>query len=260
MELLDPIYALAREAGEIIQTYAGRKHGIMHKSDASPVTDADIAADRHIKAGLKKLAPPIPIVSEEDSPLAEGPPGEVYFLLDPLDGTRSFVRGHGSYTVNIGLITGTKPVMGVIVDPQEKCGYIGAAHHGAWRLKADGIKEKIHMRDVPREGLSVFVSHAQKSPKSEEFLSQFSVHEKIAIASSIKFCRLAEGMGDMYVRCGPTSEWDTAAGQAIAEAAGGIMTTLSGAPFTYGKPGWRNGPFVVAKNPLVFNGPRAGVG
>jgi len=244
-DLLPPVIDLTRRAGALIMSHYKQGGLVDRKLDASPVTEADRAADRLIVAALKILAPHIPVVSEEgDKP--DAAQEDCFWLVDPLDGTKSFVRGSGYFTVNIGLIGGNKtPIMGAIYDPVEKVMYYGSAD-GAF-CEREGKASPIRVRkNAGGNPLAALVSHAHLNTATEEYLSSQPIAERIPCASSIKFCWLAEGKADLYPRFGPTMEWDTAAGHAILLAAGGRMTTPEGEPFLYGKKGFLNGNFIAS--------------
>ena len=243
-ELLLPAVEIAREAGRIIMGHYRSGDTVDRKEDASPVTEADRAADRYIVEKLKVLAPSILSVSEEGAKPAVAN-ADYFWLIDPLDGTKSFIRGKGYFTVNIGLIRGVDktPVMGVIYDPVNDKMYYGSGK-GAFR-NTQGHIEQIYGRK--NEGAPVaIVSHSHLDEATEEYLRTHNISERIPCASSIKFCWLAEGKGSVYPRFGPTMEWDTAAGHAILAAAGGTMLTPEGKPFLYGKPNFLNGNFVAS--------------
>ncbi len=243
--LFHAIAGLAREAGRSIMTHFSGARASRAKADQSPVTEADLAAHAVILEGLKRFAPDIPIVSEEDEQLAGGAPGRRYWLVDPLDGTKSFVRGSGEFTVNIGLIEDGYPVMGAIHIPASDMLYYGKEGAGCFRRKGEGEEEAIRARSAPEEGVYVLKSSHHASAHVDAYLKDFRVLDANAVASSMKFCRIAEGEADLYPRFGPTMEWDTAAGQAIVEAAGGTVKCLDGKRFAYGKAQWRNPPFIV---------------
>ncbi len=240
--LLPPLILAAQEAGTVIMGFYRAGTEVTRKEDASPVTEADRAADRHIVAALHALTPDWPVVSEEgDKPDVTG--ADYFWLVDPLDGTKSFVRGEGYFTVNIGLIHLGHPVLGVIYDPAGGTLYAGS-EEGAFRMQAGGVAQPIRARGVtpPRTAL---ISHSHINRATEDYLTAQGITERIPCASSIKFCWLAEGRADIYPRFGATMEWDTAAGHAILLSAGGRMTTAEGMPFVYGKSGFLNGNFIA---------------
>ena len=213
------------------------------KEDESPVTDADIAANRLIVEALQKLTPDIPVIAEEDTE-----PGQedhrLFWLVDPLDGTRSFVRGETEFTVNIGLVQDGQPVFGVLCAPPQETLYWGVKGQGAFRRIKGGKPERIHTRK-PGGGLVVVRSQSHPSAKTSAYLDTLNIKQNIGMSSAIKFCLVAEGNADIYPRFGRTMEWDTAAGQAVVEAAGGRVETADGKPFTYGKPGFENPAFIA---------------
>lgn len=214
-----------------------------HKEDKSPVTDADIAANRFICEALLKLAPDIPVVAEEDEPLSLGGYSR-FWLVDPLDGTKSFVRGESEFSVNIALVENRRPVLGVLCAPPPDILYYAAKGTGAFRRAADGRAERIATRAAP-EKITVTRSKSHPSPAAGVFLQGFTIGETISMSSAIKFGLVAEGRADIYPRFGRTMEWDTAAGHAIIEEAGGRLETAEGEPLLYGKPGFANPPFIA---------------
>lgn len=234
----------AREAGRLIMTYFEGNMNTRKKEDHSPVTDADIAANVLIVKALQAMAPGIAIVAEEDDVLADTGHA-TFWLVDPLDGTRSFVRGEKEFTVNIGLIEGGKPVLGVIYVPATGVLYYGRVGHGAFRVVDGGVVEKIQVRVPADDGVVVVKSRSHPSAATQAFLNTVTVKEMIPGSSSVKFCQVAEGSADMYPRFGRTMEWDTAAGHAILEAAGGRVVNVDGSPFLYGKTGYENPPFIA---------------
>ncbi|MGG5808385.1 3'(2'),5'-bisphosphate nucleotidase CysQ [Falsiroseomonas sp. CW058] len=252
--LLPHLVAIAAEAGARIIAIRQRPHAVAGKADGSPVTEADLAAEAVIAAGLAQVAPGIPVVSEEDAH-RPAPPGDGAFLLvDPLDGTREFLGQSGEFTVNIALIEGGRPVCGVVYAPALSRIWRGAVGHGAEHAVlppgADAgaaAWTPSLARPRPDEGWTAVASRSHLDAETRDFLARLPVAESRSIGSSLKFCLVADGEADVYPRFGPTCEWDTAAGQAVLEAAGGRVTRPDGAPFLYGKAaqGYRNGPFVA---------------
>ena len=244
--LLPQLVALAERAGQVIlEHYQGRIE-VRAKADASPVTAADEAAEAVILEGLDQLSPEIPVVAEEkvaagDIPELEGQP---FWLVDPLDGTKEFLSKNGEFTVNIALIDGDRPVLGVVLAPALGKAWWGAAGEGAW-VRSDGDAEQIAVRKAPERGLVAVASRSHADAETEAFLDEAGVAERISAGSSLKFCLIAEGKADLYPRFGTTMEWDTAAGHAVLLAAGGRVTTRDGQPFTYRKPHFRN-PGLIA--------------
>lgn len=249
-ELLELAAGLASRAGEAI--LAVRAHGfdVRRKRDASPVTVADTEAEAIIVAGLREAVPDIAVIAEEE--VAGGritAPSREYWLVDPLDGTREFAAGHEEFAVNIGLVRDGRACLGVVGVPALGELFGGIVGQGAWKRDQAG-ERPIHARPPPADGLVVLASryHAD-NPRLDAFLAGRKVARIINFGSSVKFCRLAEGVADLYPRFGRTMEWDTAAPQALLEAAGGTVRTLEGAPFRYSKPGWENPHFVCTGVP-----------
>lgn len=245
--LIDPVCHLACEAGEKIMGYYGQESlAAEQKADNSPVTAADLAAHHHIVEILSHLTPDVPIVSEENNHQPDLSAHESFWLVDPLDGTKSFIRGTGEFTVNIALIEKRVPVFGVIYIPAKNRLFYGSADLGAFKHEPDDYPRKICARVQPEEGVSVVVSHSHLTPETEDFLRQVTVADRVSAASSLKFCVVAEGKADLYPRFGRTMEWDTAAGHAILLAAGGQVLTPEGTPLFYGKTDFANGYFIAS--------------
>lgn len=236
---------ITEAAGACIMPYFRREHGARKKADRSPVTDADLAAHDYIHAQLAAHFPGVPVISEEDAAHASLAGAEYFFLVDPLDGTRSFVRGEDEFTVNIGLIERARPVFGAIGAPARGVTYWGGVDAPPMRSRAGAQAEAIHARPTPQEGVTLTRSRAHPSAVSEAFLASLTIAGLKPASSSIKFCWVAEGSADIYPRFGRTMEWDTAAGHAIVNAAGGRMTQADGQEFLYCKPGFENPAFVV---------------
>ena len=238
---------IARHAGaEILKIYDS-DFATNRKPDQSPVTAADLAAEAVILPALRRLATDILIISEEDSHQSGLPlqAPERFWLVDPLDGTKEFVARNGEFTVNIALVEHGKPVLGIVHVPvlrQTYRGYEATAERAEDRQSF----KKIQARAAPAEGVTLMISrsHAAKELVKVEQLGE-RVGGTIVAGSSVKFCRIAEGVADLYPRLGPTMEWDTAAGQAILEAAGGSVRTLDGETLSYGKAGFRNPHFIA---------------
>ncbi|WP_374442517.1 3'(2'),5'-bisphosphate nucleotidase CysQ [Stella sp.] len=246
--LLPALRAIAEQAGEAILGVYNGDHGVRAKADASPLTIADELADRLIVAALQALTPDIPVVSEETvetaGPAAAG--AHRFWLVDPLDGTKEFIKRNGEFTVNIALVDDGRPVAGVIHIPVQGETYAGAVGAGATLRRGGGAPIPIRCRPAPADGVVVMTSRSHADNAAlDAYLADARVAERRVAGSALKFCRVAEGVADLYPRLGPTSEWDTAAGQAVVEAAGGRMTMLDGSPFRYGKPDFLNPGFVV---------------
>lgn len=243
-DLHKPSASLVRELSELVACAArailafnARAVGTRCKEDASPVTEADEAADAVLGEGLARLLPGIPVVSEE-GPRPAGALGAAFILVDPLDGTREFIAGRAEYTVNVAVIIDGRPVLGIVAAPALGLLWRGAAGASAERLTLDpaeglGRAEPIHTR-ARADGFVALVSRSHLDPRSAELLARLPVAETLACGSSLKFCRIAEASADLYPRLAPTSEWDIAAGDAVLTAAGGIVLGLDGAPLRYG--------------------------
>ncbi len=245
--LLAAIRPVAEDAGAATLRYYGHAVASL-KTDGSPVTAADQAAEDIILAALADLTPEIPVIAEEA--MAKGPAPEVagrrFWLVDPLDGTREFLSGNGEFTVNIALIEDGRPILGVVVAPALGQSYGGYGPGTATLADADG-ERPIRVRAVPAEGETVVGSRSHGDPAAmERFLADRKVAAFRAAGSSLKLCLIARGEADVYPRFGPTMEWDIAAGHAVLAAAGGRVLTLEGGPFLYGKPDYRNGPFIAS--------------
>ena len=246
--LLPEIVALARAAAEIVmKVYAG-KFDVQVKADATPVTIADQQSEQVILAGLARLTPSIPAASEEQvsaSGVWKTPPAE-FWLVDPLDGTREFASRNGEFSINIGLVRDRHPILGVVLGPTSDVAW-GAAGPGSaavWRGREP--PKAIRARRLPAAGAIVLESRSHGDRAAlDAFLAEHKVAGRRQSGSALKFGLLAEGEADLYPRFGPTMEWDTAAGHAVLEAAGGRIETLSGAPLLYGKPGLRNPDFIA---------------
>jgi 3'(2'), 5'-bisphosphate nucleotidase len=239
--------ALATRAGAAILQVRRSGFDVMHKADRSVVTAADHAAEAIIVAGLRAAAPEIPVIAEEE--VAAGritAPSAQFWLVDPLDGTREFASGSDEFAVNIGLVRDGRVVLGVVGVPGAGEMFGGIVGAGAWKRTAAG-QVPIVARSPPDEGVTVLASkHHGDTALLDAFLAGRRVARTMNFGSSLKFCRLAEGIADLYPRFGRTMEWDTCAPQAVLEAAGGSVRTLDGAPLHYGKPGWENPHFVCA--------------
>jgi len=243
--MLPELIEIAEAAGDITLGFFRTDVEVMEKSDASPVTAADQAAESLILDALKRLTPDIPIISEEAAsagPMPE-PPAGPFWLVDPLDGTREFIAGRDEYTVNLGLISARRPILGIVHAPARWVTYAGC--EGNVIEKSDATTRQIRARKRPNDGLTVVASRSHRTAQEAAFLEDLDVGEVIGIGSSLKFCLIAAGAADLYPRFGPTMEWDTAAAHAVLAAAGGSVSTIDDAPLLYGKPGLRNPAFVA---------------
>ena len=221
---------------------------VAHKADESPVTEADRQGEALILKALAERFPDIPVVSEEDASEFGAPEaiGPRFFLVDPLDGTKAFVRGDPHFTVNIGLIENGRPVAGAVASPPSGEVWYTAGGQAMKRLQGVAARP-VRARSWPDGAALALISHTMKAETADTLAAEYGFHLREPMDSSIKLCRIAEGMADIYPRHGPTMEWDTAAGHAVLIAAGGSVTTPDGEPFLYGKAsdGFRNGWFVA---------------
>ena len=250
-DLITKVVDLARKAGTaILSVYFEMSHNdavfATQKADGSPLTKADLDAHQIIAAGLAVLTPSIPAVSEEDiHSFAHRTPKSIFWLIDPLDGTKEFLALNDEFTVNIALIRNGQPVFGVVVAPALNLTYWGAVGYGAWRIFA-GTREQIKISPLP-DILRILASKSHLNAETLSYIEQLGSHVLLRVGSSLKFCRIAEGNADVYARLAPTCEWDTAAGQAVLEAAGGHVFTLDGCPLLYGKSSVLN-PYFIASS------------
>ena len=243
--LLDDLAEAAREAGEAITAVVARGFEIESKGDSSPVTDADRAAELVILAALARAAPGIPVIAEEEVAAGRIPAhDDTYFLVDPLDGTKEFVRGGDDYTVNVALIEDNRPTLGVVFAPATGRMHGGLAGSGAWLDEGHG-RGSIRTR-ARRDRMIAVASKSHLNQATVDYLQEaVGTCDYLAIGSSLKFCIIAEGKADIYPRASPTSEWDTAAGHAVLLAAGGLVDGPDGSPLSYGKPTFLNRAFVA---------------
>jgi len=246
---------IAQEAGSLILRHYESGATPRAKADQSPVTAADEEAEALILERLAALAPGVPIIAEEQ--MAAGHATMLkrrFFLVDPLDGTKEFLKHNDEFTVNIALIDGHKAIHGVVLAPAKARAFIADGANGAFELAAPrgagldvGRAERIRARKAPHDKTVAVVSRSHRDPKTEHYLAAHRVSELLAVGSSLKFCLVASGEADLYPRFGRTMEWDTAAGQAILEAAGGSVKTLDGTSLLYGKAeqGFSNPHFIA---------------
>jgi 3'(2'), 5'-bisphosphate nucleotidase len=253
--LREPVVRIARRAGAAILDIYRSEFAVTHKDDLSPLTEADLAAHRIIDDGLRELTPDLPVLSEEHV----APPWTIrgewrrYWLVDPLDGTREFVKRNGEFTVNIALIERGRPVLGVVFAPDQD--YLAHAIEGGGAALAHAGDQRA-LKVVPRprhEGPPrVAGSRSHGLDRMAGFFARLGEHELVSLGSSLKFCLIADGKADLYLRLGPTSEWDTAAGQCILEQAGGVVTDLARRPLAYNtRESLINPDFLAAADPAA---------
>jgi len=247
----------AAKAGAAIMAHYGATDEIAYKEDNSPVTKADHDANDILEAALSDFAATVPVVSEETAADRKAPLGRTFFLIDPLDGTKEFIQKRSDFTVNVALIDDGFPCFGLVYAPARGLLAVtiadGVAVEAEMRPSADGADlnaldhKRLHARAADPEAVTALVSLSHLDGKTEEFLQGFSVAERSGAGSSVKFVEIARGNADLYPRLGPTMEWDTAAGQAVLEAAGGHVVDARGARFGYGKTeaGLKNSHFVA---------------
>ena len=261
LDLANQILLVAQGAGNLIMSVyrevcsgqAGAEGALLkYKTDESPLTRADLLAHQHISQELAVLTPGIARVSEEDeqSHKRRKPTGD-FWLIDPLDGTKEFLAKNGEFTVNIALVRDGKSVLGVVVAPALGQAYWGAEGLGAYRSMS-GRVERIYVTtaSATAQPIRVVASKSHMNIETVNFIQRLGAYTLVQAGSSLKFCRIAEGTAEVYPRMGPTCEWDTAAAQAIVEAAGGYVCRMDGSPLRYGKPDVLNPQFVASSEPL----------
>ena len=252
----DTLAMIALEAGALIMDIYATDFDVSSKDDASPVTEADQRAETLILKALSELAPDIPVLAEESVAAGEIPKiGDRFFLVDPLDGTKEFINKRGEFTVNIALIEHGRPVMGVVYAPALDRLFVAESISSAWQVTAKpggsvppaSERAPLKIRSKPEAGITAIASKSHRTPETDAFLEKFEVEEIISAGSSLKFCLIAAGEADLYPRMGRTMEWDTGAGQAVVEAAGGRVLEEDGTPLLYGKTarGYDNPHFIV---------------
>jgi 3'(2'), 5'-bisphosphate nucleotidase len=251
MDLLSNVCAIAERAGAAIMDVYARDFAVELKDDQSPLTAADLAAHTAIAEGLAKLEPLLPLLSEEsgNNAFEARRDWDTYWLVDPLDGTKEFVKRNGEFTVNIALIDHHEPVLGVVYAPVLNRLYSGIRGVGAW-LRADGASARsIAVTKPAHAPVRVVGSRSHASPELGAYLAEIGPHELKSMGSSLKICLVAEGEADVYPRLGPTSEWDTAAAHAVLLGAGGQMVDTSGQPLRYNKANLLNPHFIAFGDP-----------
>jgi len=233
--LLEDVKRIAIEAGERILEVYESDFAIEHKDDKSPLTAADLAAHKAIVAGLGALTPEIPVLSEESAsiPFSERSRWTRYWLVDPLDGTKEFIKRNGEFTVNIALIDNGRVDLGVVYVPVTRLSYFACAGGGAFKQAAGQAATPIHVTASAGLPVRVVGSRSHSGESLLRYLDKLGAHEMVSMGSSLKFCLVAEGKADVYPRLGLTSEWDTAAAQCVVEAAGGRVTGLDMQPLRY---------------------------
>ncbi|MHA1559943.1 MAG: 3'(2'),5'-bisphosphate nucleotidase CysQ [Alphaproteobacteria bacterium] len=246
--LIDALIPSVIDAGDTILAIRTAGHSVETKGDNSPVTNADHAAEAILLAAINKHAPDIPVLAEEEVEAGRAPAlGDVFFAVDALDGTRDFIQGGPDFTVNIGLIRDARPIAGIVGAPALGLLWVGVVGLGARRIdiRASGKPEiGISVRPPPEDGIHIVASRSHRTPETDDFIARFPGARIVAAGSSLKLVRIAEGAADLYPRLGPTSHWDTAAGDAILTAAGGRVSDLDGHPLAYRPRGDMAKPFL----------------
>lgn len=233
--MLESVVTLAKEAGQAILSVYDSEFTVAHKADKSPLTAADLASHECIVAGLGRVKPRYPVISEESEEVSfdERATWETFWLIDPLDGTKEFVKRNGEFTVNIALIHGHLSVLGVVHAPVTGLTYFAAECCGAFRQQGDETPQRIQVRSPASEHPVVVGSRSHLSAELETYLAKLGDYEMRPMGSSLKLCLVAEGAADLYPRIGLTSEWDTAAAHCVVTEAGGCVTDLKGEPLLY---------------------------
>jgi 3'(2'), 5'-bisphosphate nucleotidase len=259
-QLLDGLTEIASRAAAAILAIKDPRGTQRDKADSSPVTAADEASEAVILDGLAKLLPGVPVVSEESGQSAPGALGGEFLLVDPLDGTRELLAGEKEFAVNIAMVSGTTPALGVIAAPALGLIWRGNVGGGAERLnlppgaplKDLQTRTPIRTRPQPTHGAIALVSRFHRDAATDAFLDRFADVQRLVVGAALKFCRIAEGGADIYARMGAMSEWDLAAGHALVEAAGGSMTGPKGEPLRYGRPDFRIASFLARGDRTVI--------
>lgn len=245
--MINSVIRLAEEAGKAIMEVYGREFSqVTFKEDHSPLTLADTAAHEILLKGLTQLDGHLPVLSEESKsePFSVRRSWQDYWLVDPLDGTKEFIKKNGEFTVNVALIRQGAPILGVVHVPAKSITYFASQGQGAFKKEGAGAPQRIHVR--PKEAVwKVVVSRSHKDDQVEAFLNSLGAYDSMSVGSSLKLCRIAEGAAHFYPRFWPSMEWDIAAGQCLVEEAGGSVLDLEGAPLVYTKPQLEN-PFFLA--------------
>jgi 3'(2'), 5'-bisphosphate nucleotidase len=250
--LIESVVSISRLAGREILKFYDSGFDVEMKDDNSPLTTADRAAHHLIQTALEQLTPEIPVWSEESAaiPYAVRRHWKEFWLVDPLDGTKEFIKRNGEFTVNIALIRDHQAVMGIVHVPVTDISYFGSKNTGAWRQQGSTGAKTIRVRQPAAKPAIIVGSRSHANPELVNQLDRLGSHELVSMGSSLKFCRIAEGLADFYPRTGPTCEWDTAAAQAVVEAAGGQVVKTDGSPLLYNrKESYLNPYFFVFGDP-----------
>ncbi len=248
--MIDEIVRISRLAGDAILEIYKRTYSVDTKDDKSPLTEADLASHAFINDSLSKLTPDIPVVSEEmTDEEKQGNQGERFWLVDPLDGTKEFIKKTGQFTVNIALIEEGVATLGVVHTPAIRLTYWGQRGRGAFKQEGDQPPVSITARKATPDNMAIVASRDHAGPLVKELLATYPDAESTSMGSSLKFCLVSEGKADIYLRDVPTMEWDTAAAHCIVSEAGGSITLLNQDPLLYNKPGLKNGSIIAIGDP-----------
>ena len=249
-KFVNKVVQIAKEAGLIVMQIYNKPFTFQRKRDSSPVTKADLLSEKFISSSLQKLTTKIPVIAEESFSIKKNSRQlkKTFWLVDPLDGTKEFISKNGQFTINIGLIKNGKPIFGVIHAPAKRSTFFGLVKEKSAYQNSGRSFKKMTVRKKIKSGPMFALSRSHgKGKKLKSFLSKVKSYKKIEMGSSLKFCLVASGRADIYPRFSPTMEWDTAAGQAILEAAGGQVTDIKGKNISYGKKGYKN-PYFIASS------------
>jgi 3'(2'), 5'-bisphosphate nucleotidase len=249
--LLSEIRSLAERAGVEAMRFYNNRNTVTFKQDSSPLTDADRASHELIVHALPRLLPGVPVISEESKDVILAPTTERFWLVDPLDGTKEFLKGTGEFTVNIALIERGRPILGVVHAPAIGLSYYAELAQGAFRQNRGESPVLSKSQDYNSVRPRIVASKDHAGPLVQAMLSRLPNSELKSMGSSLKFCLVASGDADIYLRDVPTMEWDTAAAQCVVEAAGARLLTLEGQPLHYGKPGLKNPSLITIGDPRL---------
>jgi 3'(2'), 5'-bisphosphate nucleotidase len=252
-DAIESVCGMVAEAGRKIMPFYRGHIAVSMKEDASPLTAADLAAHHFLVESLPTILPGVAVISEESSPESHlSAPGlNRFWLVDPLDGTKEFLKATGEFTVNVALIENGRPILGVVHAPVLEVTYYASAAGGAWRKSAGGPPTRLVTRRADVSQLAVVASKDHAGPMVKAMLDRLTHPTLRSMGSSLKFCLVAEGSADLYLRDVPTMEWDTAAAQCVVESAGGSVCSLDGRALRYGKPGLKNPSLMTSGDPKL---------
>ena len=254
-QIQDILQVVRSASKEILSIYNKSELAVQMKSDETPLTEADTLSQQMLTGGLQRLFPDVPFVSEESQsiPFAQRKTWEYFWLIDPLDGTKEFIKRNGEFTINVALIHKHRPVFGVVCLPALDTLYFGQSKKGSFKINAGAAATPLRPQKSFPSKISVVRSRSHRDAEEEKLLSGFDDIEVSFAGSSLKFCYVAEAKAHLYLRSGPTMEWDTAAGQCVAESAGALMRRLDGGIFNYNKESLQNPGFACAANRQILD-------